>query len=102
MRCTPCSASHSPAGESGLMAPAGEMWSVVTESPNLASTRAPVMSLTGLGWWSDAEHEAVQAELEAEVLAAQKEAERHGTLIDGRVPAAILTDRANPRAPRTR
>ncbi|MDN4054012.1 3-methyl-2-oxobutanoate dehydrogenase (2-methylpropanoyl-transferring) subunit alpha [Massilia sp. YIM B02763] len=44
--------------------------------------------LTGLGWWSDAEHEAVQAELEAEVLAAQKEAERHGTLIDGRVPSA--------------
>ncbi|WP_296948072.1 3-methyl-2-oxobutanoate dehydrogenase (2-methylpropanoyl-transferring) subunit alpha [uncultured Massilia sp.] len=44
--------------------------------------------LTLLGWWSDAEHEAVQAELEAEVLAAQKEAERHGTLIDGRVPSA--------------
>jgi 2-oxoisovalerate dehydrogenase E1 component alpha subunit len=44
--------------------------------------------LINKGWWSDAEHEAVQAELEAEVLAAQKEAERHGTLIDGRVPSA--------------
>jgi 2-oxoisovalerate dehydrogenase E1 component alpha subunit len=44
--------------------------------------------LTKKGWWSDAEHEALQAELEAEVLAAQKEAERHGTLIDGRVPSA--------------
>jgi 2-oxoisovalerate dehydrogenase E1 component alpha subunit len=44
--------------------------------------------LTNKGWWSDAEHAAVQAELEAEVLAAQKEAERHGTLIDGRVPSA--------------
>jgi 2-oxoisovalerate dehydrogenase E1 component alpha subunit len=44
--------------------------------------------LSNKGWWSDAEHEAVQAELEAEVLAAQKEAERHGTLIDGRVPSA--------------
>ena len=30
------------------MLPAGLMWSVVTESPSLASTRAPVMSLTGL------------------------------------------------------
>ena len=44
--------------------------------------------LTKQGWWSDAEHDALQAELEAEVLAAQKEAERHGTLIDGRVPSA--------------
>ena len=40
--------------------------------------------LTKQGWWSDAEHEAVQAELEAEVLAAQKEAEQFGTLGDGR------------------
>jgi 2-oxoisovalerate dehydrogenase E1 component alpha subunit len=40
------------------------------------------------GLWSDAEHEALQSALEAEVLAAQKEAERHGTLIDGRVPSA--------------
>ncbi len=40
------------------------------------------------GWWSDAEHEALQAALEAEVLAAQKEAEQYGTLIDGRVPSA--------------
>jgi 2-oxoisovalerate dehydrogenase E1 component alpha subunit len=44
--------------------------------------------LVKLGWWSDAEHEALQAELEAEVLAAQKEAEQYGTLIDGRVPSA--------------
>jgi 2-oxoisovalerate dehydrogenase E1 component alpha subunit len=40
------------------------------------------------GWWSDAEHEQLQSELEAEVLAAQKEAEQYGTLIDGRVPSA--------------
>jgi 2-oxoisovalerate dehydrogenase E1 component alpha subunit len=44
--------------------------------------------LTNLGMWSDAEHEAVQAELEAEVLAAQKEAEQYGSLLDGRVPSA--------------
>src|SRR5205085_4783113 len=42
--------------------------------------------LTGLGVWSDAEHERVQAELEAEVATAQKEAERHGTLLDGVAP----------------
>jgi 2-oxoisovalerate dehydrogenase E1 component alpha subunit len=40
------------------------------------------------GWWSDAEHDALQSELEAEVLAAQKEAEQFGTLNDGRVPSA--------------
>lgn len=44
--------------------------------------------LTRIGAWSDAEHDRVQAELEAEVLAAQKEAEQYGTLADGRVPSA--------------
>ncbi|MEN3275909.1 MAG: 2-oxoisovalerate dehydrogenase component alpha subunit [Massilia sp.] len=44
--------------------------------------------LTRLGAWSDDEHARVQAELEAEVLAAQKEAEQYGTLADGRVPSA--------------
>ena len=31
------------------MLPAGEMWSVVTESPSMASTRAPSMSVTSSG-----------------------------------------------------
>ena len=35
-------------GESFLIEPAGEMWSVVTESPSRASTRAPSMSPTRL------------------------------------------------------
>src|SRR4051794_14979517 len=48
-RSTPCSARYWPAGESGLIELAGEMWSVVTESPSLASTRAPEMSATGVG-----------------------------------------------------
>lgn len=39
--------------------------------------------LTSLGAWSEAEHQSVQAELEAQVLAAQKEAELNGTLISG-------------------
>jgi len=32
-----------------LIDPAGEMWSVVTESPSIASTRAPAMSVIGAG-----------------------------------------------------
>jgi hypothetical protein len=36
-----------PAGLSALMAPAGEMWSVVMLSPSSASTRAPRTSRTG-------------------------------------------------------
>src|SRR5688572_22336979 len=42
-RCTPCSTSHLPAGDDGGMLPAGEMWSVVIESPRSARQRAPVM-----------------------------------------------------------
>jgi 2-oxoisovalerate dehydrogenase E1 component alpha subunit len=38
--------------------------------------------LIALGAWSDAEHEATKKALEAQVAAAQKEAERHGTLAD--------------------
>jgi hypothetical protein len=32
-----------------LIAPAGEMWSVVIESPKMASGRAPTMSPGGVG-----------------------------------------------------
>ena len=38
--------------------------------------------------WSEKEHVALQAELEAEVAAAQKEAESYGTLLDGHIPSA--------------
>lgn len=43
--------------------------------------------LEAQGLWSSEEHEAVSAELEAEVIAAQKEAERHGTLANGHIPS---------------
>ena len=46
---TPCSIRYLPAGLSGRIAPAGEMWSVVTLSPSSASTRAPVIGSTGGG-----------------------------------------------------
>jgi 2-oxoisovalerate dehydrogenase E1 component alpha subunit len=42
--------------------------------------------LIAIGAWSEAEHEAAQKELEAAVLAAQKESESHGTLLDGHIP----------------
>jgi len=38
--------------------------------------------------WSEAEHSQLQAELEAEVAGAQKEAESYGTLLDGHIPSA--------------
>ncbi|MEW6704333.1 MAG: 3-methyl-2-oxobutanoate dehydrogenase (2-methylpropanoyl-transferring) subunit alpha [Pseudomonadota bacterium] len=43
--------------------------------------------LITLGEWSEAQHEQAQKELEAEVAAAQKEAESHGTLLDGHIPS---------------
>ena len=46
---TPCAWSHVPAGDQAAIDPAGEMWSVVTESPSQASTRAPAMSRIGSG-----------------------------------------------------
>ena len=36
----PCAMSHCPAGLVFAIEPAGEMWSVVIESPSIASTRA--------------------------------------------------------------
>jgi len=44
--------------------------------------------LIGLGEWSEAQHEQAQKELEVEIAAAQKEAESHGTLLDGHIPSA--------------
>ena len=44
--------------------------------------------LIGIGAWSEEEHERVHKELEAEVVAAQKEAERYGSLADGHVRSA--------------
>src|SRR6202521_1346754 len=48
-RCTPRSIKYLPAGLSTGIAPAGEMWSVVTESPSTASTRAPSISVSDFG-----------------------------------------------------
>ncbi|MBX3589374.1 MAG: 3-methyl-2-oxobutanoate dehydrogenase (2-methylpropanoyl-transferring) subunit alpha [Burkholderiaceae bacterium] len=42
--------------------------------------------IEALGEWSAQQGEQLRKEIEIEVIAAQKEAERHGTLLDGRVP----------------
>jgi 2-oxoisovalerate dehydrogenase E1 component alpha subunit len=44
--------------------------------------------LIGIGAWSEQEHEDTQKELEAQVIAAQKEAEQYGTLSGGYAPSA--------------
>ena len=50
--------------------------------------------LIGIGEWSEAQHTQAQQELEAEVIAAQKEAESYGTLLDGHIasPATMFDD----------
>ncbi len=50
--------------------------------------------LIGLGEWSEAQYTQAQQELEAEVIAAQKEAETYGTLLDGQIasPATMFDD----------
>ena len=50
--------------------------------------------LIGIGEWSEAQHAQAQSELEAEVIAAQKEAESYGTLLDGHIasPATMFDD----------
>jgi len=75
---------HSTSDDPSRYRPADE-WTYFPLGDPIARLRR---HLVKKGWWSDADHEALQAELEAEVLAAQKEAERHGTLIDGHVPSA--------------
>ncbi len=42
--------------------------------------------LTVLGAWSDAEHAATQQELDAQMTAALKAAQQHGSLLDGHIP----------------
>jgi 2-oxoisovalerate dehydrogenase E1 component alpha subunit len=46
--------------------------------------------LIAIGQWSEAQHEALQKEAEAEVITAQKEAESYGTLATGPLPSPAL------------
>ncbi|MCC7060173.1 MAG: 3-methyl-2-oxobutanoate dehydrogenase (2-methylpropanoyl-transferring) subunit alpha, partial [Burkholderiaceae bacterium] len=44
--------------------------------------------LVGLGEWSEERGAQLRREVEAEIVAAQREAERYGTLAEGRIPSA--------------
>jgi len=46
--------------------------------------------LIAIGQWSEEQHEALQKEVEAEVITAQKEAESYGTLATGPLPSPAL------------
>jgi len=50
--------------------------------------------LIGLDAWSEQEHDQTKTELDAQVSAAMKEAEQHGSLLDGHIPplAAMFED----------
>ena len=43
--------------------------------------------LVGIGAWSDERHKQAEAEIQDSVIAAQKEAEKHGTLHSGGKPS---------------
>src|SRR3546814_14995153 len=55
--------------------------------------------LIGIGAWSEDEHQHTQKEYEAEVIAAQKKAESHGTLATGQTSsvATMFEDRSEER-----
>jgi hypothetical protein len=57
--------------------------------------------MIGLGVWSEAEHEKLTKEIEAEVLKAQKEAESYGSLADGHTSATARCSTTSTRTCRT-
>jgi 2-oxoisovalerate dehydrogenase E1 component alpha subunit len=75
-------AAHSTSDDPSKYRPADD-WSNFPLGDPLARLK---QHLVRIGAWSDAQHEAAQKELEAEIAAAQKEAESYGTLIDGHIP----------------
>jgi 2-oxoisovalerate dehydrogenase E1 component alpha subunit len=75
-------AAHSTSDDPSKYRPADD-WSNFPLGDPVARLRKHLISI---GAWSDAEHEATQKELEAEVAAAQKEAEKYGTLTEGHTP----------------
>jgi 2-oxoisovalerate dehydrogenase E1 component alpha subunit len=75
---------HSSSDDPGKYRPADD-WTHFPLGDPIARLRR---HLEKQGHWSDAEHERTQQALEAEVAAAQKEAEAHGTIDGGRIPSA--------------
>ena len=73
---------HSTSDDPSRYRPADD-WQHFPLGDPIARLKAHLIQLDA---WSDAQHDALQKALEAEVLAAQKEAESHGTLLDGHIP----------------
>ena len=75
-------AAHSTSDDPSKYRPADD-WSHFPLGDPVARLKQHLMAI---GAWTEEEHAATQKELETEVAAAQKEAERYGTLIDGHTP----------------
>ena len=75
---------HSTSDDPGKYRPADD-WAHFPLGDPIARLR---QHMQGLGIWSDQQHAQLQAELEAEIAAAQQEAETFGTLLDGHVQDA--------------
>ena len=75
---------HSTSDDPGKYRPADD-WANFPLGDPIARLKKHML---GLGIWSDDHHVQLQAELEAEIAQAQKEAETFGTLLDGHVQDA--------------
>jgi 2-oxoisovalerate dehydrogenase E1 component alpha subunit len=75
---------HSTSDDPGKYRPADD-WAHFPLGDPIARLRK---HMQGLGIWSDAQQAQLQAQLEAEIATAQKEAETFGTLLDGHVQDA--------------
>jgi 2-oxoisovalerate dehydrogenase E1 component alpha subunit len=73
---------HSTSDDPSRYRPADD-WSLFPLGDPVARLKQHMIAI---GVWSDREHEAAQQELDAEVSAAFKQAEQHGTLLDGQIP----------------
>ncbi len=74
---------HSTSDDPNRYRPAGEAQAWPLGDPILRLKN----HLIAIGKWSDAEHEAMEKEIDAQVRTAQKEAEAHGVLGSGKIPS---------------
>jgi 2-oxoisovalerate dehydrogenase E1 component alpha subunit len=76
---------HSTSDDPSKYRPADD-WSLFPLGDPIARLK---LHLIALGAWSDAEHSAAVAEIDAEIIATFKEAQRYGTLNDGHMASDI-------------
>ena len=90
---TPCSTKKRPAGPSTGISPAGEMWSVVTESPSMRQDARAVDLADGAGSRSEADEERRLLNVSRGFLPSVKRAAGHGNGVPGgiAVPGILVT-----------